>query len=107
VAISPDPGIATATVAAMEGRVPRGPDKRVLTQGAADVRTKRRPQRLKKCMGIMHRSAVNVVQTASGPYAEAAHVKPIGRPIDGPPPEQHPVLMPERPCAFQSRLNCY
>ena len=61
-----------------------GAGRRVLTQVQRIVRTTEVAQRVKALHGHRCQICGEVVQTAAGLYAEAAHIRPLGRPHDGP-----------------------
>lgn len=60
------------------------PAPRVPSQTQRIVRNTAVTQRVKELNGHRCQVCGEVVQTPAGPYAEGAHIKPLGRPHDGP-----------------------
>ena len=78
-----DPG-GEARPAAPAGAGGRTPPQRVATVVQRIVRSTAAAQRVKEAHGFRCQVCGVVVETAAGPYAEAAHVRPLGAPHHGP-----------------------
>ena len=66
------------------GAPPRGPAERVTHTQERIVRNFRLAEQVKRAFDHFCQVCGEQVNTPAGPYAEAAHIRPLGRPHDGP-----------------------